>query len=219
MKKLLFLTAFFFAFLFSDATAQRVDYLHPVKYSKRDPVNAPKAWEGHVWYNTLTGVIWKYDRVGANWENESDWQRTPYYGEMSISNDTSTISFSNTTPAPIQDLTVGPANGFEIVSDSVLEYTGLVDGVFQINYTACISFAEAANIITGYVEVNGSQLPRRAFRQTITTLTTERETVNGTALVSLEPGDLIRFMFAHGSHTGTDVLTIYQFNLNLAELK
>ena len=105
-----------------------------------------------------------------------------------------------------------------MVSDSVLKYNGTEAKVFRINYSACLSFAEAANIINGYIEVNGTANERTRFRQTITTLTAEREMVSGCALVSLNPGALIRFMFVPSTHTGTDVLTIYQFNLNAVQV-
>lgn len=215
MKKILFLIAFSLSFL--SVEAQKVDALHPVKYSKKDPVVAPKSWEGHLWFNTTTSHLFKYNRTEKNWEDEDQWLGLSY-GEMSIANDTSTISFTNTTALPIQDLTAGPLKNFTMVSDSVLQYDGARTAVFSVNYSAVISFAEAANLVRGYVEIDGSQNTRTAFRQTMT-LTTENETVGGTALVSLAPGALIRFMFFPGTHTGTDVLTIPNFNLNLTEVK
>ena len=214
MKKILFLVAFAFAFAFV-ADAQKVDTRVLLPQSSRTPTARPKLSESHLWFNTTNSDLYKYDRTTLLW---STVQTTPTYGEMSISNDTSTISFAATTPAPIEDLTIGQASGFTMVSDSVLKYNGTEAKVFRINYSACLSFAEAANIINGYIEVNGTANERTRFRQTITTLTAEREMVSGCALVSLNPGALIRFMFVPSTHTGTDVLTIYQFNLNAVQV-
>lgn len=203
-----------FAFAFFNAEAQKIDTRVLVPQSKRAPITAPKIADPQVWFNTTTGDLYTYRRSTAEWRTVAN---TPSYAEMSISNDTSTISFAATTAAPIQDLTVGPISGFTMVSDSVLQYDGDVAAVFRVNYSATILFAEAANLIRGYVEVNGTQDTRTAFRQT-TTLTTENETVGGTALITLNPGALVRFMFFPSTHTGTDVLTIPNFNLNLVQV-
>lgn len=212
MKKIFALLAFLvcFATTYSQTAARwgMVPYGKPVPYSN------PKLAESQLWYSTNESNLYGYNRLTARWEA---YAQKSSYGEMSISNDTSTISFAATTAAPIQDLTAGPLSGFSMVSDSVLRYDGYEARTFSINYSATILFAEAANIITGYVEVNGSQSTRTKFRQT-QTLVTENETVGGTALVTLQPGALIRFMFQPSAHTGTDILTIYQFNLNVVEV-
>lgn len=212
MKKILFLIAFAFAFF--SAEAQKIDTRVLLPQSKRAPITAPKIADPQVWFNTTTGDLYTYRRSTAEWRTVA---AAPAYAEMSISNDTSTISFAATTPAPIQDLTVGQISGFTMVSDSVLQYDGDVAAVFRISFEASILFAEAANIIRGYVEVNGTEQTRARFRQTMT-LVTENETVAGSALVTLNPGALVRFMFQPSTHTGTDVLTIYQFNLNLVQV-
>jgi len=212
MKKILFLAVFAFAFF--TAQAQTPLRWGMVPYGKVTPNSNPKLVESQLWYSTNTSSLYNYNRLTAQWEAFAN---KSAYGEMSISNDTSTISFTNTTALPIQDLTVGPISGFSMVSDSVLRYDGYEARTFSVNYSATIMFAEAANIITGYVEVSGTANQRTKFRQT-QTLTTENETVGGTALITLQPGALIRFMFAPSTHTGTDVLTIYQFNLNLVEV-
>lgn len=212
MKKVLFLAVF--ALSFFTTTAQTALRWGMVPYGKVTPYSNPKVAESQLWYSTNESSLYNYNRLTARWEafaNKSS------YGEMSISNDTSTISFTNTTALPIQDLTAGPLSGFSMVSDSVLRYDGYEARTFSVNYSATIQFAEAANIIIGYVEVNGTANQRTKFRQT-QTLTTENETVGGTALITLQPGALIRFMFAPSAHTGTDILTIFQFNLNLVEV-
>lgn len=212
MKKIFFLIAFAFAFF--TVEAQKVDTRVLIPQSKRVPTTDPKLWESHLWMNTTTSDLSKFNRSTQEWEVV---QTTPTYGEMSISNDTSTISFAATTAAPIEDLTVGLASGFSMVSDSVLRYDGEEAKVFRISYSGSILFAEAANIIRGYVEVNGTEQTRTKFRQTMT-LTTENETIAGSALVTLNPGARIRFMFQPSTHTGTDILTIYQFNLNVVQV-
>lgn len=212
MKKILFLA--FFAFAFFTAEAQSPLRWGMIPYGKVVPTSNPKVADSQMWYNTANSTMYHYNRITARWEPMAS---KASYGEMSIANDTSTISFAATTAAPIQDLTAGPLSGFSMVSDSVLKYDGYETRVFRVSYSATISFAEAANLIRGYVEVNGTQSTRTAFRQT-TTLTTENETVGGTALLSLAPGALIRFMFFPSTHTGTDVLTIPNFNLNIEEV-
>lgn len=212
MKQALFIAILLASFF--TATAQKVDRWGQVPYSGRVPTNTPKFSEAQIWLNTSAGDMYTYTRSTGEWNALA---KQSSYAEMSISNDTSTISFAATTAAPIQDLTVGPISGFTMISDSLLRYDGAEAAVFQVGFEASIMFAEAANIIRGYVEVNGTEQTRARFRQT-TTLTTENETVAGSALVTLNPGALIRFMFQPSTHTGTDVLTIYQFNLNLVEI-
>lgn len=41
--------------------------------------------------------------------------------------------------------------------------------------------------------------------------------MSGTALITLNPGDVLKVVFAPGTHTGTDVLTVYECNLNLVQ--
>lgn len=212
MKKIFFLTILIASFF--TANAQKVDRWGQVPYSGRVPTSSPKFSEAQIWLNTTTSDLYTYKRSTGEWNALA---RKSSYAEMSISNDTSTISFAATTAAPIQDLTVGPISGFTMISDSLLRYDGTEAAVFQVSFEASILFAEAANIIRGYVEVNGTEQTRARFRQTMT-LVTENETVAGSALITLNPGALVRFMFAPSAHTGTDILSIYQFNLNLVQV-
>lgn len=214
MKSKFFLIVAMFFCLMSAAEAQKTYNIWPIKYGRAVPSFTPRLNENHTWYNTTRSRLSLYNRISEEWEDVST---KASYAEMSISNDTSTISFTNTTALPIEDLTAGPMSGFTRVSDSLLRYDGAETAVFRVSYSATIGFAEAANLIRGYVDINGSQATRTAFRQTVT-LTTEFQNVGGTALVSLAPGSLIRFMFFPSTHTGTDVLTIPNFNLNFTEV-
>ena len=194
-------------------SAQKINRWLPVTYSNRVPVNSPTLTESHLWFNATNSTLYGYDRVTAEW---SPMSKKAAYGEMSISNDTSTLSFTNTTPAAIGGLTAGATSDFTLTTDSTLRYDGATAGVFRATYSASISFAEAG-IMTGYISVGTTAQTRTRFRQTITTLTTERNNVSGTALITLNPGDVLKVVFAPGTHTGTDVLTVYECNLNLVQ--
>ena len=215
MKKYLFLISFTIAFLMAtNASAQTPARWGSIPYGNAIPTYHPKVQESQFWYNLVNSTLYQYNRLTALWEPMA---RRSKYGEMSLATGTTTISFAATTAAPVENLTVGPISGFSMVSDSVLRYTGTEAKTFSVNYSISMSFAEAANLITGYVEVNGTESARTKFKQTLT-LTTETETVGGTAILVLQPGALIRFMCAPASHTGTDILTISQFNLNIQEV-
>ena len=71
--------------------------------------------------------------------------------------------------------------------------------------------------MTGYIQINSSPVLRSRFRQTVTTVTAERVNAAGSCLVTLNPGDVLKFMFK-SAHTGTDVLTVYEFNLNAEQV-
>jgi len=185
-----------------------------VTYSNRVPVNSPTLTESHLWFNATNSTLYGYDRATAGWSAIS---KKAAYGEMSISNDTSTLSFTNTTPAAIGGLTAGPTSDFTLTTDSTLRYDGATAGVFRATYSTSFSFAEVG-IMTGYIKVGTSIVYTSRFRQTITTLTTERNNVSGTALITLNPGDVLKVVFAPGTHTGTDVLTVYECNLGLVQV-
>lgn len=213
MKYILFLFALLLC-LAPTLSAQKINRWLPVTYSNRVPVNSPSLIESHLWFNATNSTLYGYDRATAEWSAMS---KKAAYGEMSISNDTSTLSFTNTTPAAIGGLTAGPTSDFTLTTDSTLRYDGATAGVFRANYSASISFAEVG-IMTGYIKVGTSIVYPSRFRQTITTLTTERNNVGGTALITLNPGDVLKVVFAPGTHTGTDVLTVYECNLNLVQV-
>lgn len=79
-------------------SAQKINRWLPVTYSNRVPVNSPSLIESHLWFNATNSTLYGYDRSTAEWSAMS---KKAAYGEMSISNDTSTLSFTNTTPAAI----------------------------------------------------------------------------------------------------------------------
>lgn len=214
MKKVLLL----FGLLLCLATvveAQKISRWGMIPYSTQIPTGKPTLIESQVWFCTTTGLLYTYNRSTAAWESVANKAR---YAEYSISNDTTSISFAATTPAPVEELTAGPLNGFSMVSDSALLYNGLTAGTFLLNYSASVSFAEAANILNGYPLIGTTPVLRAKFRQTAA-LTTDRVQVSGTALITLTPGQTVRFAFFPTTHTGTDVLTIYEFNLNLTEIR
>lgn len=211
MKKLIFLFCLMLSFF---AQAQRITRILPVPYSTRVPSNVPKAADSRLWFNTTNSKLYGFDWDTQEW---APYSKEAAYGEISISNDTSTLSYAGTTPAAIGGLTSGPLSDFSITNDSTLTYDGAAAGLFRISYTASISFGEAG-IMTGYVKVGSTILYRTRFRQTVTTATTERLNVMGSCLYTLNPGDIIRVVFAPGTHTGTDVLTVYELNLNLEQV-
>lgn len=195
------------------ATAQKVSARLPVDYSTRVPSNVPTLFKTHLWFNTTNSDLYGYDRTTNEW---GAYSKKAAYGEMSISNDTSTFSFTASNAAAIDELTAGQMSDFSLTTDSTMTYNGAAAGVFRINYSASFSFAEAV-IMTGYIQINSTAILRSRFRQTVTTLTTERLNVAGSCIVTLSPGDVIKFMFK-SAHTGTDVLTVYEFNLNAEQI-
>jgi len=212
MKKLLFI---FSILVFAATTqAQKIDFWGQIPYSKQAPRSTPKVYESQFWFNTTNSTLYTFNRQTKEWESKAN---KPQYAEMSISNDTTSISFAATTPAPVEELTAGLMSGFSMVSDSALRYDGLAAGTFTINYSFSVSFAEAANILNGYPVINTTPVLRSKFRQTAT-LTTDRVQVSGTGIISLTPGQTVRFLFFPSTHTGTDVLTIYEANVNLVQL-
>lgn len=205
------------ALTWSTVSAQRVKNRFQVDYLRQTPdaaLTVPRANENMLKY--YSNNLYAYNTVELAYQR---FAKVPAYAEMSISNDTSTITFAGTTATVIQDLTTGPKSGFTLISDSLLRFDGNATGVFRVSYSASMSFTEAANIINGFVQVNGTEAPRSKFRQTITTASTERVNVAGSFIVSLAPDALIRFMFQPSTHTGSDDLLVYQFNLNIVQLE
>lgn len=213
MKKILLLLALVIS-VASGLSAQKINRWMAPAYSNRVPTSAPSLTESHLWFNYTNSTLYGYNRTNAEW---TAFSQKAAYGEMSISNDTSTLSFTNTTPAAIGGLTAGPLSDFTLTTDSTLRYDGAVRGTFQVIYSASISFAEAG-VMTGYIKAGTTILYRTRFRQSITTATTERNYVGGTALVELYPGDVLKVVFAPGTHTGTDALTVYECNLGVVQV-
>lgn len=204
---------FFALFLVFSLNAQRVNRSEAVDYSTRVPANIPSLVKSQIWFNTTNSTLYGFDRATQEW---SEYSKKSAYGEISISNDTSTFSFTASNAAAIDELTTGLVSDFLVTTDSTMTYTGAAAGTFQLNYSTSFSFAEAA-IMTGYIQINATPVLRSRFRQTVTTLTTERLTASGSCIVTLQPGDVLKFMFK-SSHSGTDVLTVYEFNLNAAQI-
>lgn len=213
MKKAIFMLLMAFMAIALQGVAQKVSSRQPIDYSTRVPVGAPTIMRSHAWFNTTNSKLYGYDRTTSEW---SPYSKESAYGEMSISNDTATFSFTASNAAAIDELTTGLMSDFTLSTDSTMTYSGAAAGVFRINYSASFSFAEAA-IMTGYVQINSTAVLRSRFRQTVTTLTTERLNVAGSCIVNLSPGDVIKFMFK-STHTGTDILTVYEFNLNAEQI-
>ena len=206
----------FFAIIFQ-ASAQKVYYKYPVDYTKQEPthtVTLPSSKDNKLKF--YGNNLYLYDNVDLTYRKVA---KVPFYAEMSISNDTSTVTFAATTPTVLQDLTAGPISGFTMISDSLLRYDGNESGVFRVSYSASLSFTEAANILNGYVQVNGVEVTRSRFRQTATTANTERINIAGSFLTTLAPDALLRFMLVPSTHTGSDDILVYQFNLNIVQLK
>lgn len=213
MKKIFFILAFATAF-FSTINAQIVNRWISTAYSTRVPTNTPTLQNSHVWYNTTNSTLYGYNRTTSEW---TPFSKQAAYGEISISSDTATLSFAGTTPAAIDELSAGPLSDFSFTNDSTLTYDGAQAGVFHLSYSTSFSFAEAG-IMNGYIKIGSSIVTRSKFRQSVTTATSERVNAAGSCIVSLSPGDIIRFVFAPSTHTGTDVLTVYELNLNARQI-
>lgn len=213
MKKILFTFSLLVLMAFS-MNAQRVYYKHAVDYLKEAPTDIPSSKTNQLKH--YANDLYTYDAVEGTYRK---FAKAPWYAEMSISNDTSTVTFAGTTATVLQDLTAGPIAGFTLVSDSLLRYDGNATGVFRVSYSASLSFTEAANIINGYVQVNGVEATRSRFRQTVTTANTERINIAGSFITSLAPDALLRFMLVPSTHTGSDDILVYQFNLNIVQIR
>jgi len=173
-----------------------------------------------MWFKAGAGDLYTWSRTDQAWQkniNEGNLDGFSAYAEMSLDSTTSTISFAATTAAPVEGLTAGLMSGFSMLSDSGLTYTG-TGGRFLIQYSASLTFAEAANVISGWPIISGVNRNRGKFSQTIV-LTTDRSTVSGSVIVNLVTGNVIRFLCVPSAHTGTDILTLNQFRLNVTQLR
>lgn len=198
-------------------SAQRVKFKFPVDYLRQEPsasLTIPRSTEPQLKF--FSNNLYTYNTVELAYQR---FAKVPAYAEMSISNDTSTVTFAGTTATVLQDLTTGPKSGFTLISDSLLRFDGNATGTFRIEYSASLSFTEAANIVNGFVQVNGSEVTRSRFRQTVTTANTERINVAGSFITTLAPDALVRFMLVPSTHTGSDDILVYQFNLNIVQLE
>ena len=111
MKHIILLLAFCAAFF--GATAQKVDFRQPISYSKVNPTRTPTAAQSHFWYNTVTGIMYRYDKTVVAWVT----YETQNYAEFGISNDTLSISFAGTTPDTLQGMTSANLSGFTLSTD------------------------------------------------------------------------------------------------------
>lgn len=212
MKKILLFLAFALSFM-ATIDAQKISRQLPVSYSTRVPANVPRVTDSHLWFNTNTSDLYGFDRATSEWAVVS---KKAAYGEMSISNDTATLSFTASNAMALDELTTGLMSDFTFTTDSTMTYGGAAAGTFRLEYSASFSFAEAA-VMTGYLQIGSTPVLRSRFRQTVTTTSAERLNVAGSCIVTLTPGDVIKFMFK-STHTGTDVLTVYEFNLNAEQI-
>lgn len=195
--------------------AQKINFLHPVPHRSALPNNAPTFAKPHLEVNQLTGTVSVYSRNDREW---STLQKTGAdYGEMYIA-DTCAMSFAATTALPIERLTAGTLSGFTMVSDSVLRYDGTEAKVFQALFNGSISFSEANNILSGYFIIGTTAQTKSRFKTTAVTLNA-RYNVTGSALLTLSPGDTVRFMLVPSTHTGTDVITVRDGNIALVEVR
>lgn len=209
-------TILFFLFLgiLSFVNAQKVDYKQPISYSKVDPTRTPTAFQSHFWYNTTSGVLWRYDKAEVSWAEYN----SRAYAEMGISNDTLSISFAATTPDTLEGMTAGNLSGFTLNSDGdLLTYTGATTKKFLLTYSASFTFAEAVPV-WAYIVKSGSV---QYMSRTRVLPATAGNTVNvsGTSIVSLSQGQTIALFFVPTTHSGTDALTVYEANVSLVEIE
>ena len=196
------------------ATAQKVDFRLPISYSKVNPSLVPSASKSAFWYNTATGVLWRYDKASAAWVDYSGGS----YAEMVIENDTLSISFAGTTADTLEGMTAGSTSGFTLNADGgILTYNGDVVKRFLLTYSTTFTFAENANIVRSYIAQNGSAVLKTRARRTITTAGDNANT-SGNCVLTLSPGDTVGLFFVPSTHTGTDALTVYEVSVSLVEI-
>ena len=212
MKHIILLLAFCAAFF--GATAQKVDFRQPISYSKVNPTRTPTAAQSHFWYNTATGIMYRYDKTVVAWVT----YETQNYAEFGISNDTLSISFAGTTPDTLQGMTSANLSGFTLSTDGgVLTYAGTETKRFLVNYSVSFTFAEAV-VVSAYLVKSGTiQYPTK----TRNLGATAGNTVNSaaTAIITFTPGQTLSLFFVPASHTGTDALTVYEANVSILEIK
>jgi len=196
--------------------AQQIKFLQPLPHRTVDATVKPSFAKPHVSVNMETGTLQVYSRNDAAW---SDVQTvgSNAYGEMYIA-DTCAMSFAATTALPIERLTGGLLQDFVMVSDSVLKYTGADTKVFRVSYSVSLSFSEANNILSGYVIIGSTAQTKSRFKVTATTIN-ERYVVSGSALISLAQNETVRVMLVPSAHTGTDIITVRDGNINIVEVR
>lgn len=195
-------------------TAQKVDFRLPISYSKVNPSLVPSASKSAFWYNTVTGILWRYDKASAAWVEYN----SRAYAEMGISNDTLSISFAGTTADTLEGLTSGSLSGFTHNSEGgVLTYTGLSSKKFLLTYSASFTFAEAVPVWAYIVQSGTSKLLSRTRALPATAGNTVN--VSGNTILTLTTGQTVSLFFVPTTHTGTDALTVYEANVTLTEIE
>jgi len=205
---------FLFAFSALFAAAQKVDFRLPISYSKQNPTLVPSAARSAFWYNSATGVLWRYDKTAAAWTE----YQSRAYAEMGISNDTLSISFAGTTADTLEGMTSANLSGFTLSTDGgVLTYTGTETKRFLVNYSVSFTFAEAV-VVSAYLVKSGTI---QYLTKTRNLGATAGNTVNSaaTAIITFTPGQTLSLFFVPATHTGTDALTVYEANVSILEIK
>lgn len=196
--------------------AQKIARLGQVPYSTQVPTNTPSGVDPQVWFNTSNHKFYTY--TGSGWAAMQ--RNTPSaYGELSMSNDSVTLSFAATTALPVENLTTGPVNLFSVVSDSVLKYNGPNQGTFKLSYSACLRFTEANNVFSTYLQNGSTQLLRSRSRVTVGTATSTMYNVSGQVVTTLTPGDTVRLMMVPSTHTGTDSAIVKEANIEIVQIQ
>lgn len=212
MKQILFFLLFAFSACF--VQAQKVDFRLPISYSKQNPSLVPTAAKSAFWYNTETGILWRYDKTAAAWVE----YQSRAYAEMGISNDTLSISFAGTTADTLEGFTSGSLSGFTHNSEGgVLTYSGPHSKKFLATYSASFTFAEAVPV-WAYLQVSGSA---KLLSRTRALPATAGNTVNisGQTILTLTTGQTVSLFFVPTTHSGTDALTVYEANVTLTEIE
>lgn len=212
MKNLIFFFAF--SFFAVAVNAQKIDFKQPINYSKVNPAKVPTAAQPAFWYNTATGVLWNYDKTAAAWVE----YLSRSYGEMGISNDTLSISFTDTTPDTLEGFTSGSLSGFTHNSEGgILTYTGARTKTFLATYSASFTFAEAVPVWAYLVQSGTNKLLSRTRALPATAGNTV--SVSGQTIVTLATGQTLALFFAPTTHSGTDALTVFEANVTLVEIE
>ena len=212
MKQTFFIFLFAFSALF--AAAQKVDFRLPISYSKQNPTLVPSAARSAFWYNSATGILWRYDKTAAAW---TEYQSRDY-AEMGISNDTLSISFAGTTADTLEGMTSGSLSGFTHNSEGgVLTYSGPHTKKFLLTYSASFTFAEAVPVWAYVVQSGTSKLLSRTRALPATAGNTVN--VSGNTILTLTTGQTVALFFVPTAHTGTDALTVYEANVTLTEIE
>lgn len=195
-------------------SAQKVGYRLPISYSTVNPSLVPSASKSAFWYNTTTGILWRYDKTAAAWVE----YQSRAYAEMGISNDTLSISFAATTADTLEGFTSGSLSGFSHNSEGgVLTYTGARTKNFLLTYSASFTFAEAVPVWAYIVQSGTAKLLSRTRALPATAGNTVN--VSGQTILTLTTGQTVALFFVPTAHTGTDALTVYEGNVTLVEIE